>query len=370
MLAPVPDPDWQNIMWACERSLSSRRPVTAAAMLRLAADALDHDARADLYGQGAVVEDFEAHFAQLLGAEAAALFPSGTMAQQIALRVHCEQRQSSTVGWHPTCHLELHEHAGHAHLHGLKAELIGDRYRLIELEDLKALKAPLGAVLLELPQREIGGQLPEWDALVAQVQWLKDRGIAVHLDGARIWESAPYYERPHNEIAGLFDSSYVSLYKGLQGLSGSVLAGSTELVEHAKVWRRRHGGTLPYLFPFAAAAQRGLDELVPQMPAFLGHARKIADALREVPGVVVIPDRPQTPLFHIHVRGDRNVLWQRALEIAAQQRVWLFGPLSPALEPGTSKIEINIGEPGLEITPAEVAELFGELTRGQPNGDS
>ena len=362
MLAVVSDPDWQDVMWRCERWLSSRRPTTAAEALRQAADALDSQARPDLYGDGPIVEQFESRFAEMLGAPASALFPSGTMAQQIALRIHCQARGTATVAWHPTCHLELHENAAAAHLHGLKAELIGDRDRLIELDDLKKLKAPVGAVLLELPQREIGGQLPEWDELVAQVQYIKEQGTAVHLDGARIWEAAPYYNRSHADIAGLFDSSYVSLYKGLLGLSGSILAGPAELIEQAKVWRRRHGGTLARLYPFAAAAIPGLDALVPQMPTFLQHAREIAEALEQVPGVDVIPDPPQTPLFHIHLRGDRDVLWQRALDIAERQRVWLFGPLRPALVPGTSKTEVNIGEPALEITPPEVAELFTLLT--------
>jgi threonine aldolase len=362
MLACVPDLEWQEVRWRCERWLSSRRPVSAAEALREAADALDPDARPDLYGEGQIVEEFESRFADLLGLQAVALFPSGTMAQQIALRIHCEQRRTRSVAWHPTCHLELHENAGHAHLHGLKAELVGDRDRLIQLDDLMRLKSPLGAVLLELPQREIGGQLPEWEDLVAQVNYVKDRGAAVHLDGARIWETAPYYDRPHSEIAGLFDSSYVSLYKGLLGLSGSVLAGSEDLIDQARVWRRRHGGTLARLFPFVAAALPGLENLVPQMPRFLEHARQIAAALREAPGVEVIPTRPQTPLFHIHVRGDREVLWRRALDIAAARGVWLFEPLKPALLPGTSKIEVNIGEPALEIAPLEVAELFTQLT--------
>jgi threonine aldolase len=73
---------------------------------------------------------------------------------------------------------------------------------------------------LELPQREIGGLLPEWDDLVAQAAWTRERGIALHLDGARLWEAAPFYERSYAEIAGLFDSVYVSFYKGLGALAG------------------------------------------------------------------------------------------------------------------------------------------------------
>ena len=185
-------------MRGCERWLAQRRPARAAELLTRAAAALPAGAWPDRYGEGELVETFERRMADLLGKQSAALFPSGTMAQQIALRIHCDRRGLSTVGFHPTCHLELHEHGGYAHLHGLKAELIGDRDRLITLEDLDALHAPIGALLIELPQREIGGRLPEWEELRAQIQWARDRGIATHLDGARIWESAPYYERAHS----------------------------------------------------------------------------------------------------------------------------------------------------------------------------
>ena len=116
---------------------------------------------------------------------------------------------------------------------------------MITLADLEALPGRLGALLLELPQREIGGRLPEWDELVAQIEWARARGLATHLDGSRIWEAAPYYGRPYAELARLFDTVYVSLYKGLGGIGGSVLAGPAELIAQARVWRRRHGGTLP-----------------------------------------------------------------------------------------------------------------------------
>jgi threonine aldolase len=185
---------------------------------------------------------------------------------------------------------------------------------------------------------------------------------STHLDGARIWESAPYYQRSHAEIAALFDSVYVSLYKGLGGFAGSLLAGPEELVAAARVWRRRHGGTLSNLFPFAAAAQRGLDELVPQMPRFLEHARGLAAALREVSGVAVIPDPPQTPLFHLHLRGDRDALQERALDLAQERRVWLFHQLEPSVVPAINKLELNVGEPALDVSPQEAAELFAMLT--------
>jgi threonine aldolase len=350
--------DWREIMGRCERWLGQRRPARASELLNAAAAALPPDAWPDHYGEGEFVESFERRIAELLDKQAAALFPSGTMAQQIALRIHCDRRGTSTVAFHPTCHLELHEHGGYAHLHGLKAELIGDRDRLITLEDLEAIHTPVGALLIELPQREIGGRLPEWEDLLAQAQWARDRDAATHLDGARIWEATPYYDRPSSEIAALFDTVYVSLYKGLGGIAGGVLAGPDSIISEIRVWRRRHGGSLASLFPFAASAQRGVDELIPQMPRFLAHARAVAAALRGIDEIDIVPDPPQTPLFHVHLRGDSQTLRERALDIAEQRRVWLFHRIAPSVVPNVNTIELNIGEPALEISPGEAAELF------------
>ena len=353
--------DWREIMWSCDRWLGSRRSVTAADLLRAAADALPPDVGPDRYGEGVLVESFERRVADVLGKDAAVLMPSGTMAQQIALRIHCDRRGVSTVAFHPTCHLELHEDAGYAHLHGLKAQLVGGRDRLITLADLEGVHAPIGALLIELPQREIGGQLPDREDLAAQLAWARDRGAATHLDGARIWEAAPYYGAQHADISAPFDTVYVSLYKGLGGLAGSVLAGPQDIIAEARVWRHRHGGTLSNLFPLAAAALRGLDELVAQMPRFLDHARALAAALGEVPGVSVVPDPPQTPLFHVHVRGDRDVLWDRMLELAQERDVWLANRPEPSVVPKVNKLELHIGEPALEISPREAAELFANV---------
>ena len=193
------------------------------------ADATGEDERADGYGTGERIQRLEGRIAEILGAEAAVFMPSGTMAQQIALRIWSDRRGTRTVAFHPTCHLEIHEQKGYQLLHGLHGRLVGDPNSLITLGDLEGIHEPVAALLLELPQREIGGLLPAWDDLVAQAGWARERGIALHLDGARLWEAGPFYDRDHAEIAGLFDSVYVSFYKDLDALAGAALAGDAEL---------------------------------------------------------------------------------------------------------------------------------------------
>jgi threonine aldolase len=317
--------------------------------------------RPDSYGEGERIERLESRIATILGTDAAAFMPSGTMAQQIALRIWCERRGCRTVAFHPTCHLEIHEQMGYSVLHGLRARLVGDPNEVITLADLEQIHEPVAALLLELPQREIGGQLPAWDDLVAQTSWARERGIALHMDGARLWQVGPFYEREHAEIAGLFDSVYVSFYKDLGALAGAALAGDKELVAEARVWQRRHGGNLVTSHPFVVSAELSLDERLKRIPDFVEHARSVAAALAAVDGVEIVPDPPQTPMFHVLLRGDLDRLADAALTIAEQRKVFLFGELSSTTSPSVHRHEVTVGDATLALQPDEVAALYTEI---------
>ena len=332
------------------------------ALARLAAE-VAADETGDRYGEGGIVEAFEARVAELLGAEAAVFMPSGTMAQQIALRVHCERRGRTTVAFHPTCHLELHEERAYERLHGLHAVLVGKQERLISLADLEGVREPVAALLLELPQRELGGLLPAWDSLLAQTAWARDRGAAVHLDGARLWEAGPWYGRSYEEIAGLFDTVYVSFYKGLSGLAGCALAGPADVVAEARVWQARHGGRLPSLYPYVVAARIGLDRHLSRMEARYRKAVEIAGALAPNPSIDVVPDPPQTPLMHLLLRGDRDRLVSAALDVAEEQGTWLFGRLRETAVPGVHRHELYVGEGAMAIATHEISALFAEVVQ-------
>jgi threonine aldolase len=335
--------------------------ATARGRLLEVAHAIDDEERLDRYGAGERIERLERRVAELLGKEAAVFMPSGTMAQPIALRIWAERRGTRTVAFHPTCHLEIHEEKGYERLHGLHARLVGDPNRLITLDDLQGIEEPVAALLLELPQREIGGLLPTWDDLCAQAAWAGERNVALHLDGARLWEAQPFYGRPHDEIVALFDSAYVSFYKGLGGMAGAALAGDGALVAEARIWQRRQGGNLVTLHPYVVAAETALDERLARMPVHAAHARAIAAALAEVDGLEVVPDPPQTPLFHLLLRGDRERLAEAALQTAEERKVFLFADPGSTTSPSWQKLEVMVGEVTLALEPAEVAELFAEV---------
>ncbi|HEY7178285.1 MAG TPA: beta-eliminating lyase-related protein, partial [Gaiella sp.] len=323
--------------------------------------AVEDGERADRYGKGERLDRLERRVADLLGKEAAVFMPSGTMAQQIAMRIWSDHRGSRTIAFHPTCHLELHEEKGYERLHGLRATLVGDPNRLVTLADLQGLREPVAALLLELPQRELGGLLPEWDDLVAQAGWAREHDVALHLDGARLWEAQPYYARPHAELAGLFDSVYVSFYKGLGGMAGALLAGDEDLVAEARIWQRRHGGTLVTMVPYVIAAERALEERLGRMTAYLEHARALAAALATLDGLEVVPDPPQTPLFHVHLEGTHDVLADAALSVAEERKVFLFADPSSTSSPRRQRHEVMVGEVTLALSPDEVRDLYAEI---------
>jgi hypothetical protein len=159
---------------ACDRALTGHGPVRAADLLAT----IPPDTAVDRYGDGGVVAELEAEVAGLLGQPAAVYLPSGTMAQQAVLRVHAERLGRRTVVFHPECHLQQHEGQALERLHRLVGRPVGDRSRLLGLDDLRQIAEPPAALLLELPQRDLGGQLPAWDDLAAQVAWAGEVGAA------------------------------------------------------------------------------------------------------------------------------------------------------------------------------------------------
>jgi threonine aldolase len=352
----------QKISNHCTRFVGGHYRLTVHQMLSELVEATGPEVRSDLYGQGELIANFERQVAELLGKEAAVFMPSGTMAQQIALRLWSDRRRTPNVAFHPTCHLEIHEQKGYQMLHGLHGVLIGSPHALLTLDDLKRVSEPLAALLLELPQREIGGQLPSWPELIEITDWARAQDIPLHMDGARLWECKPFYKREYAEIAGLFDTVYVSFYKGLGGIAGAILAGPADFIAEARIWQRRHGGNLVRLFPYVLSAQQGLNQRLPRMSRYHAKAIEIAAALSPLAQIELLPNPPQTNMLHVFLRGDKDQLEAAALNIAQMTRVWLFNlPLAPSPLPGYHKFELSVGDATLELTTNEIAALFRTL---------
>jgi len=342
----------------CTRTFRGHGMQTAASMLAT----IPADTSLDTYGQGGVVADLEAEICRLLGKPAAVFLPSGTMAQQAVLRVHGDARGRRNVIFHPMCHLDQHEEQGYQRLHGLIGCPAGDPNRLITLDDLTSIAEAPAALLIELPQRDIGGQQPPFDDLTAHVAWARERGAAVHLDGARLWESAAGYGRPLAEIAALFDTVYVSFYKGIGALPGCCVAGPADVVAQVRVWRRRMGGTLFGMWPGAASAMGCLAARMPRFPAYLEHARAIAVAMADVPTVTVVPDPPQVPMMHLLLRVSKEDFAAAARSLAKERGIWVPPTCMSTTDPAVQRVELSVGDATMEFQPGELAEIFAGLT--------
>jgi len=344
------------------RSLPGLLPRSPAAELRDLADiaaSLDEPDAWDRYGEHGPVAALERRVADLLGKPAAAMFPSGVMAQQSMLRVWCDATGFRRVAIPALSHLLTHEGDGPRLLHGFDFALLTDGPTVPRVEHLLAVHGPLGAALLELPLRDAGYLLPSWDELEAFAAACRERGVPLHLDGARIWESAPHLAHSPADIAGLADSVYVSLYKGLGGLAGAVVAGPEDEIEQARVWRTRMGGTLFSLMPFAVAALRGLDRELPRMAEYHDRAVLLAQRL-EAAGIRVTPRPPHATAFRIHVEREVADLDERRVVAMERDRVRLSPPWRASDTPGWSWTELTVGP---ATTEWDVDEAVDALVR-------
>ncbi len=355
-----------DLLKRCTNVLPGHGPrKSIAESLRELAERLDGDEQLDVYGTGAYLQSFEAEVAAMFGKPAAVFMPSGTMAQQIALRIWCDRTGRPTVAMHPTAHLEFAEHLGYQYIHGLRRVQFGGpevlENRMLTVEDFEALGSTPGAALIELPYRPLGGQLPPWEDLEATRAWATERGVPLHLDGARIWQCRGYYGKTYAEIGALFDSIYVSFYKELGALCGAMLLGPEDFIRESRVWQRRYGGNLYTQAPFVASARLGMTSVLPQLEEWVARAREVAEVFTSFDRVRVNPDPVQVNFFQVYIDGDREKLVERHHEIAAETGTFLFRNLQDSALPGFATTEMHMFENAMNFDLAKLSPFLGRL---------
>ena len=344
-----------------KRYLSHKRTASPADVLHALMLASPEDATFDLYGEGAIVEGLERTVASLLGKEAAVFCTSGKAAQLSSLRVHADRRARTVVAAHPRSHVVEDENDAIGTLYGLRVARVGSPVDPFTLDQLRAVREPLAAVVVELPLRRAGYRVPPWDELVALAEHARSTGAAFHIDGARLWETAPGYGKTLTEIAALADSVYVSFYKGLGGLAGAALAGDAATVAAARTWIGRAGATLYRMFPYALAAREGLRTELPRMPEYHARAVAIAGALRDLPGVATSPDPPACNAFAVHLDGERAALLAARDAVAASHGLVVFEQLAATAHPRVWSFELAVGANTMELDVSAVRAAVAEL---------
>lgn len=349
-----------------DRWAQAEPPATPEQTLRELADeaaGLADPEEWDRYGERGPVKALEDATAELLGKPAAAMFPSGIMAQQSVLRVWSDRRASRRIAIPQLSHLLTYEADGPALLNGFQFEPLTTGATVPTADHLAAIPGRLGAALLELPLRDAGYLLPSWEELVEFREAATERQIPVHIDGARLWEAQPRLGHSLAEIAALADSVYVSFYKGLGGLSGAVVAGDEDVVDEARQWRKRHGGTLFSLTPNALSGLRGLRLRLPAMAAWCEYAVELAAALEDRQ-VRVFPQPPHTNAFRIFADGSEDSINERIVDALERDRIALIYPLRTGEMPGTAWTEFVVGSATLGWQVGELADAIAGQLKG------
>ncbi|MGH3168400.1 MAG: threonine aldolase family protein [Trebonia sp.] len=310
----------------------------------------------DVYGERGAVQRLEAEVCGLFESEAAAFFPSGVMAQQVALRIHTDRAASRRVAMPDLSHLLIHEEDGPRILHNLEISLLTTGFEAPAARHVEAIPGRVGAVLVELPLREAGCLLPSWDDLVMLSGTCRTRGVALHFDGARIWESQPWFGHPLAEIAALGDSVYVSFYKGLGGLAGAALLGPEDFIAEARLWRRRLGGTIYRTTAEAVSALVGLRDRLGGMADSVAWARAFA---AELPACITVqPGIPHTSQFKVYATAEADSVNERVLALVEKHHIG-FPAWRATREPGRISTEFAVTEAAAGLDPAEMAALIG-----------
>ncbi|MFE3996746.1 threonine aldolase family protein [Streptomyces goshikiensis] len=351
---------WRGAERVLSRSLLE--PTVGELLAELTAAAGEGpDEPADLYGDG-VVTRLERRVTELLGMEDAAFFPSGTMAQQVALRCWAGRTGNPVVALHPMSHPERWEGGAVSLVSGLRTTAVTDAPRQPTAAEVLELAEPFGTLMLELPLRDAGFLLPSWEELEELVAAGRERDAVIHFDGARLWESTRWFGRGLPEIAGLADSVYVSLYKSLGGISGACLAGPASLIAEARVWRHRYGGQVFRQFPQALSGLAGLERELPMLPSYVAQAGVVAEALRSafasagVPWFRINPEVPHTHQFQVWLPYEAERLTEAGLRQAEETGTVLFRRWHPQGPAGLAMTELEVTRPGLSWTPADVTE--------------
>ena len=272
---------------------------------RLSSMLAAEDLHPDTYSLGGNVEEFE------LGKEAAIWMPTGTLANQLALRRH--SGINARVVLQEQSHIYQDEGDALVRLSGLNAiPLAKDKPYFTATELQEALHRsvtgrvtnPVGAVSIESPVRRQAGQVVPWDEIQSIVRLCKKMDIPVHLDGARLYMMSASTGIGIKEYSELFDSVYVSTWKYFGSPFGAILAGTSEFIEGMFHDRRMFGGGLPSGYLATALSLDGMDGFVDRFSESLAKAKALFTSLNKLPGIEIHEFEHGSNVFELRLSNE------------------------------------------------------------------
>ena len=262
----------------------------------------------DVMGEDPSINRLEEMAAEMLGKEAALFTASGTMSNLIAALAHCSRGDEVIMG--SEAHMFWNEVGGAATLAGVQVRLVrNDNQGRMDLQEvIDAIRPkgnvhfpPTSLVCLENTHNRCNGGVLTPDDTKSVADVAHANGVAVHLDGARIFNAAVSLEMPARELVKDVDDVCFCLSKALSAPVGSLLCGSQEFIEQAHKWRKMVGGGMRQAGVLASAGIVALETMIDRLAEDHAHARRLAEGLAQIPGIGVDPNQYHSNIVFVEV---------------------------------------------------------------------
>jgi threonine aldolase len=316
----------------------------------------------DVFGDDPSVNALQSQLAAMLGFEAALFVPTGTQSNLCALMAHCQRGDEYIVG--QLAHAYRWEGGGAAVMGSIQPQPLSHQPDgSLALADIEAAIKPddphFARTRLLTLENTLGGKLLPFDYLQQATTLAKQRGLARHLDGARLFNAAVAQAAQTGtdaatearRIAQCFDSVSVCLSKGLGAPVGSVLCGSQELMTRALRIRKMAGGGMRQSGLLAAAGSHALEHNVSRLADDHALATRLAEGLQDLPGVVV--DAPHTNILFVNLMGEARAQSQALVAFLAEH-----GVLATGLYQLRFVTHLNVDEAGVEHAIRVMRQFF------------
>jgi threonine aldolase len=342
------------------RSDTVTRPTPAMRRAMATAEVGD-----DVYGEDPTVRRLEELAAERLGKQAAIFVPTGTMGNQVA--IHLQTRPGSEVILEARAHIFNFEMGAMAVWSGVLPRPVTTSDGLMTPEQVAAVisppisyRTPTTLLCLENTHNLWSGLPMDAARTAALAAVARSRGLAVHLDGARIFNAAAALGTPAATLAAPCDTVMFCLSKGLAAPIGSLLVGTPDLIREARRVRKLFGGGMRQVGVLAAAGLVALDEMVDRLDEDHRRARRLAQGLAELPGVEVDPARVWTNILVFRLRpltGEAAPAARLAAELRDR------GILCIAFSDHELRMvtHVEIDDPAIEATLAAAREVLGGI---------